>query len=175
MQDHRFEFEVDASPAEVWAVFWAPKYRGQVIEHGSVRIEILHPGDEKTGEGLVRSCHFPVPRWLLSGGRARSWEWLTEVHAPESWRYDAIGKPLWSQASGWTRLEDLGDGRTRVSFRETYHVFNPVLRGLLERAVHRFISRDNDVLMKRAIEAGVAALRAARGERSGEHSADSGC
>jgi len=166
MQEHRFHFDVEASPSEVWAVFWAPKHRGQVIEHGGVRIEILHPGDEKTGEGLVRHCHFPVPRWLLSGGRARSWEWLTEVNPPESWRYDAIGKPLWSQASGWTRLEDLGGGRTRVHFRETYHVFNPVLRWLCERAVHRFISRDNDGTMKRAIEGGVAALRTARQQRA---------
>ena len=70
---------------------------------------------------------------LLSGGKAKSWEWVTEVKPPESWRYDAIGKPLWSCATGWTRFEDLGDGRTRVHFRETYHVFNPILRFLLER------------------------------------------
>ena len=38
----------------------------------------------------------------------------------ESWRYDAIGKPLWSRAEGHTRLEDLGDGRTRVHFQEKY-------------------------------------------------------
>jgi len=42
-----------------------------------------------------------------------------------------------------------------VHFRETYHAFNPVLRFLLERRVHRFISKDNDVLMKRAVELGV--------------------
>jgi hypothetical protein len=158
MQDHRYSFEVDATPSEVWRVFWSPKRRGQVIEHGDVRIEIYHPGDA-TGEGLVRHCHFRVPRYLLSGGVGRSWEWLTEVKPGESWRYDAIGKPLWSKASGWTRLEDLGDGRTRVHFRETYHAFNPLMRVLLERAVHRFISKDNDKLMKRAIEGGVRAMR----------------
>ena len=81
----------------------------------------------------------------------------------ESWRYDAIGKPLWSEASGWTRLEDLGGGRTRVHFRETYHVFNPILRLLLERRVHRAISKDNDRLIKAAVERGVAALRERRG------------
>ncbi|HVA74627.1 MAG TPA: hypothetical protein VNF71_08680 [Acidimicrobiales bacterium] len=31
-------------------------------------IEILHPGDAE-GDGLVRHCAFPVPKWLLSGGR----------------------------------------------------------------------------------------------------------
>ena len=83
----------------------------------------------------------------------------------ESWRYDAVGKPLYSRATGWTRLEDLGGGRTRVHFRETYEAFNPILRVLLEKRVHAFISRDNDRIMKAAIEAGVAHARkaAARG------------
>lgn len=156
MQDHRYAFEIEATPEEIWRVFWGRRRR--VTEHGDVRIEILHFGDEK-GEGLIRHCEFPVPRYLLSGGRARSWEWLTEVKPCESWRYDAVGKPLFSKAAGETRLEDLGDGRTRVHFRETYHVFNPLLRVLLERRVHRFISRDNDRLMKAAIERGVQALR----------------
>ena len=165
MQDHRYAFEIDATPREVWAVFWPRRKRGQVTEHGDVRIEILHPGDD-SGEGLVRHCWFRVPRYLLSGGVGKSWEWLTEVKPGESWRYDAVGKPLWSQASGFTRLEDLGDGRTRVHFRETYHVFNPLLRALLERRVHGFISRDNDTLMRRASERGVAALRRHRAQSS---------
>lgn len=162
MREHAFQFEIDATPEELWAIFWGPRKRGQVVEHGDVRIEILHPGDE-TGEGLIRHCHFRVPRYLLSGGVARSWEWLTEVTPYKSWRYDAIGKPLWSRASGFTRLEALGDGRTRVHFRETYHVFHPLLRRLLERRVHAFISRDNDRLMKAALERGVEALRNPRG------------
>jgi len=158
VQDHRFSFELEATPEEVWSVFWAPKKKGQIIEAGAVRIEILHPGDSR-GEGLIRHCHFPVPRYLLSGGVAKSWEWLTEVVPGVSWRYDAVGKPLYSAASGWTRLERLPDDGTRVHFRETYHAFNPVLRFLLEARVHRFISKDNDVLMKAAIERGVHAMR----------------
>ncbi len=161
MQDHRYSFEVEATPQEIWQLFWN-KRKGQVIEHGNVRIEILHAGDEH-GEGLIRHCRFPVPRYLLSGGAAYSWEWLTEVKPCESWRYDAIGKPLWSKASGWTRFEDLGNGRTRVHFRETYHVFNPVFRFFLERFVHRSISADNDQKIKSSIELGLAAMRAARG------------
>jgi len=158
MQDHRYSFAVEATPQEVWNVFWGKRRR--VVEHGDVRIEILHFGDE-VGNGLIRHCRFRVPRYLLSGGVGRSWEWLTDVKPCESWRYDAVGKPLWSRASGWTRLENLGDGRTRVSFRETYDVFNPVLRRLLERRVHRFISKDNDILMKRAVEEGVRRQRGA--------------
>jgi hypothetical protein len=68
-----------------------------------------------------------------------------------SWRYDAVGKPLWSRASGFTRLEDLGDGRTQVFFRETYEVFNPVMRALLEKRVHRFISKGNDQLIEASV------------------------
>jgi hypothetical protein len=172
MQDHRYSFVVDATPEEVWRVLHPPRPRRlasgevQVIEHGDVRIEILHPGDEH-GDGLVRHCRFPVPRYLLSGGRAQSWEWVTEVVPNVSARYDAVGKPLWSKAQGWHRLEDLGDGRTRVHFRETYHVFNPVMRVLLERRVHRFISRDNDTLMEAAIRAGVARARERARERTG--------
>ena len=158
MQDHTYTIEVEGTPEECWAIFWS--HRSGSRTHGDVTIEILHPGDE-TGEGLVRHCHFPVPRWLLSTGVGVSWEWITEVRPHESWRYDAVGKPLWSKATGWTRLEDLGEGRTRVHFRETYHAFNPVLRALFEARVHRAISHSNDETMASSINAGIAQLRQA--------------
>ena len=156
MQFHQHTVDVPGTPEEVWSLFW---YRGPRPKGGGgVQIEILHPGDD-VGEGLIRHCTFPVPRYLLSGGVGHSWEWLTEVRPPVSWRYDAVGKPLWSKAEGHTRLEDLGDGRTRIHFAERYHAFNPVLRALLEKRVHRAISRDNDTLIASAIEAGLARLR----------------
>jgi len=157
MQEHTFSFEVDAPREEVWAVFWRHK-TGDVIEHGNLRIEIIHAGDAN-GEGLIRHCHFPVPWYLLSGGKAKSWEWLTQVKKPESWRYDAIGKPLWSQAGGTMRLEDIGNNRTRIHFCETYHVFNPIMRFFLEKIVHHAISKDNDVKMKRGVEGGLKMMR----------------
>jgi uncharacterized protein YndB with AHSA1/START domain len=40
-------------------------------------------------------------------------------------------------------FEDLGDGRTKVTFRETYHVFNPILRLLLERSWMSCFARSN--------------------------------
>ncbi len=129
------------------------------IRRFHAQIEILHPGDER-GEGLVRHCWFPVPWWLGSGGVGESWEWLTQVRPFESWRYDAVGKPLWSRAEGHTRLEDLGDGRTRIHFTETYHAFNPLLRRVLERRVHESISRDNDEMIA-LIERGIRWRRAA--------------
>jgi hypothetical protein len=159
MQEHHYEFEVDATPEQVWEVFW---YHGpdKPMTPG-VTIEILHPGDA-TGEGLVRHCHFPVPRWLGTGGIGRSWEWVTQVRPYTSWKYDAIGKPLWSKALGWQRYDDLGDDTTRVTFHEEYHVFNPLVRVLLERRVHRFISKDNDRLVQASIEGALRAYRARR-------------
>ena len=142
MQDHAFSFEVDAAPREIWALFWQRRQR--VVEHGDVRIEYLHWGDD-TGEGRIRHCHFRVPRYLLSGGVGRSWEWLTEVKPYESWKYDAIGKPLWSKAEGFITLTPAGDGKTRLDFIERYWAFNPWMEKLgLEKMVHEKLSRDND-------------------------------
>jgi hypothetical protein len=172
MQEHSFSIVVNAPPEEVWEVFW---YRGDDRPQNKIgTIDILHPGDDD-GNGLVRHCTFPVPRFLLSGGVGQSWEWLTEVRPYESWRYDAIGKPLWSRAEGFQRLEDLGDGRTRIHFTERYETFNPWMRRLgLERFVHKRLSRDNDTLLA-AIEGGIRwhRKRKARGRAGTEGAADS--
>lgn len=164
MREHTYSFEVDGTPEEAWKALHPPARplppgEHRVIEHGDVRIEILTEGDEN-GQGLVRTCTFPVPKYLLSGGVGRSWECVTEVRPNEYSRYEAVGKPLWSKASGWHRMEDLGNGRTRVEFGESYHAFNPVMRVLLEKRVHRFISKDNDRLVQRAVEQGIARQRA---------------
>ena len=99
----------------------------------------------------------------------QSWEWLTQVRPVESWRYDAVGKPLWSRATGHTRLEEhLGDGRTRVHFRETYETFNPWMRRIgLERYVHRRLSRDNDTILA-ALQGGLAWHRRRRAAASSD-------
>jgi hypothetical protein len=175
VQEHRYSFEIDAAPEEIWAVMHrrppartdgAPREVGEygpivrTIRHGDVTIEILHEGDEQ-GDGLVRHCYFKVPKYLLTKGVAESWEHVTDVVENESARYFAIGKPLWSRAEGEHRLERLPDGRTRVHFMERYHVYNPVMRRLLEARVHRFLSKDNDKLVKAGIEQGLAAARRA--------------
>lgn len=160
MQEHEFTFEVDGTPDEVWRALHPRLERG-VIDHGTVRIEIVHPGDAD-GLGLVRHCTFRVPRYLLSGGVGRSWEVVTESRPGEWSRYEAVGKPLWSRAGGWHRIEPVAPGRTRVTFGETYEAFNPVSRRLLEARVHRFISADNDTLIRQAVERGVSAQRRRR-------------
>ena len=82
------------------------------------------------------------PATCCRGARGQSWEWLTQVRPYESWKYDAIGKPLWSRAEGFTRLEDLGEGRTRLHFTE--YVLTPSTRcfGLCSNVVCTVSSRE---------------------------------
>jgi hypothetical protein len=140
VQDHRFDFVVDATPDEVWDVMWTTTRAG--VDTPTYKMEIYHQGDE-AGNGLVRHCVFPVPKYLLSGGRARSWETVTEAKMNKLSRYVAVGAPLWSRAEGYHELEEQPDGSTVLTFHETYHAYNPVLRFFLERPVHARISRDN--------------------------------
>jgi hypothetical protein len=146
MQTFTICFAVQATPERVWRVLHPPRPhdapRPRVIEYPAGRIEILNEGDD-AGEGLVRTCEFAVPRYLLSGGRARSWETVTEARYAELSRYVAISKPLWSRAEGYHRLEARPDGSTLLTFHETYHAYNPLLRALFERVVHKKISGDN--------------------------------
>jgi hypothetical protein len=55
-----------------------------------------------------------------------------------------------------------------VHFSETYRAFNPVLRALLEKRVHAFISKDNDRLIKESLTTGVRYLRAAKAKAAAQ-------
>jgi hypothetical protein len=147
MQRHEVAFSVTAPPHRVWRLFHPKTPPGAIVprtfEHPGGSITILREGDAD-GAGLVRTCTFPVPRWLLSGGMARSWEVVTEARRNEYARYEAVGKPLWSEAEGWHTLEPIDGGEgTRLTFVETYHAHSPILRALFEARVHRFISSSN--------------------------------
>jgi hypothetical protein len=154
MRSFTVRFHVDAPPRKVWRVLHprvppnAPKPR--VLEWPTGSMEILNEGDE-AGEGLVRTCVFPVPKYLLSGGKARSWETVTEATIYNVSSYVAVGKPLWSRTEGYHELEEQPDGSTVLTFHETYHAFNPVLRLLLEGPVHSKISRDNVDIYEHAL------------------------
>lgn len=155
MQRHHVSFVVGAPPHRVWRLLHPKTPPDAVVprtfEHPSGTITILRDGDED-GAGLVRSCTFRVPRWLLSRGVARSFEVVTEARRNEHARYEAVGKPLWSRATGSHTLEPVDGGEaTRLTFEETYHVFNPVLRALFEARVHRFISRDNSATIEQVL------------------------
>jgi hypothetical protein len=146
MQEHEITFLVDAPRRRVWRALhprWPDGPGPHVVDYPGGRIEVLFAGDE-ANQGLVRICTFPVPTFLLSRGTATSWECVVEARLHEFSRYVAIGKPLWSRAEGWHRLADEPDGRTRLTFHESYHARNPVLRPLFERRVHEFISERNN-------------------------------
>ena len=149
MQRHEVSFIVDAPPERVWKLFHAPPPAGSTtprrVEYPGGWVEILFEGDED-GKGLVRQCGFGVPKYLLSKGVARSWEVVIEARKNEYARYRAVGKPLWSNAEGWHELKALDSGRTQLTFVETYDVINPFMRLLLEKRVHRYISRHNSAL-----------------------------
>lgn len=140
------ELIVDAEVPKVWQALHLRVPPGTElpwrIEYPGGSIEVVVDGDE-AGQGLVRFATFRVPRYLLSGGLARSFETVVEARLHQFSRYVAVGKPLWSRAEGWHRLEEVGEGRTRLTFWESYHAFNPVLRRVCERRVHQFISANN--------------------------------
>ena len=146
MRSFTATFAIDAPARKVWRVLHPPPPPGatlpRIIEYPTGSIEILNEGDE-AGQGLVRTCVFDVPRYLLSGGKARSWETVTEARMNELSRYVAISKPLWSRAEGYHRLDEQPDGTTLLTFHETYHAYNPVARALFEKHVHAKISTDN--------------------------------
>jgi hypothetical protein len=146
VREHEVAFLVDAPARKVWRALhprWPDGPGPHVVDYPGGRIEILFAGDE-ANQGLVRICTFPVPRYLLSGGTATSWECIVEARLGELSRYVAVGKPLWSRAEGWHRLEEQADGRTLLTFHETYDAHNPLLRALFEARVHRFISERNE-------------------------------
>lgn len=154
MHEHVTELIVDAEVPAVWRLLHPRRPAGTAlpwrIAYPGGSIEVLADGDE-AGQGLVRLCTFRVPRYLLSGGVALSFESIVEARVDELSRYSAVGKPLWSRAEGWHRLEEVGEGRTRLTFRESYHAFNPVLRRVLEGRVHRFISAANAATYEKAL------------------------
>ena len=133
MQSYTVRFHIDAPPRRVWRVLHPPvppnSPRPRVLKWPTGSMEILHEGDE-AGEGLVRTCVFEVPKYLLSRGKGRSFETVTEAKLNKLSRYVAVGAPLWSRAEGYHELEEQPDGTTVLTFHETYHAYNPVLRFL---------------------------------------------
>src|SRR5262245_45766295 len=136
-------FAIAAPPRKVWRALHPRVPEGatvpRIFEYPAGSIEILYDGDA-AGQGLGRTCVFRVPRYLLSGGKARSWEVVTEARIDEISRYVAISRPLWSRAEGYHELAEQPDGSTLLTFHESYHVYNPALRALLARRVHAKIS-----------------------------------
>jgi hypothetical protein len=136
---HEFTVELPHSARRLWALFqrydlWK-EYAPGVLD-----VEIVHPGDA-AGNGLLRRVEYPLP----FGRRGESFELVRNVRENEGYDYVMLRTGL----SGSMRLEPLGPNRTRLRFRETFHMTKPVLRWF-EGPIYRYINRKNEESMRAA-------------------------
>jgi hypothetical protein len=136
---HEFTIDVPHSPARLWALFqrydlWK-EYAPAVLD-----VEIVYPGDVQ-GNGLLRRVIYPLP----FGRRGESLELVTNVRPNAGYDYVMLRSGL----SGSMALERLGPNRTRLRFRESFHMTTPLLRWF-EGPIYRFINRKNEESMRGA-------------------------
>ena len=139
MRHHEFAMEMPFSAARVWALFqrydlWK-EYAPSVLD-----VEIVHPGDAD-GNGLLRKVVYPLP----FGRRGESFELVTNVNLNRGYDYLMLRTGL----SGSMTLEPLGPNRTRIRFRESFHMTTPLLR-LFEGPIYRFINKKNEASIRGA-------------------------
>jgi hypothetical protein len=133
MRHHEFEMEMPFSAARIWALFqrydlWK-EYAPSVLE-----VEIVHPGDAG-GNGLLRKVIYPLP----FGRRGESFELVTNVQPARGYDYMMLRTGL----SGSMSLEPLAPNRSRIRFRESFHMTTPLLRWF-EGPIYRFINKKNE-------------------------------
>ena len=139
MRQHEFTVDLPHSARRLWALFqrydlWK-EYAPGVLD-----VEIVHPGDA-AGNGLLRRVVYPLP----FGRRGESFELVRNVRENEGYDYVMLRTGL----SGSMQLEPLGPNRTRLRFRETFHMTTPVLRWF-EGPIYRYINRRNEESMRAA-------------------------
>src|SRR5438094_895408 len=101
---------------------------------------VARPHDAE-GNGLLRRVVYPMPL----GRRGESFELVKNVRANQGYDYVMLRTGL----SGSMTLEPLGPNRTRLRFRETFHMTKPWLRWL-EGPIYRFINKKNEESMRGA-------------------------
>jgi len=136
---HEFTVDLPHSARRLWALFqrydlWK-EYAPGVLD-----VEIVHPGDA-AGNGLLRRVVYPLP----FGRRGESFELIRNVRENEGYDYVMLRTGL----SGSMQLEPLGPNRTRLRFRETFHMTTAVLRWF-EGPIYRYINRKNEESMRAA-------------------------
>ena len=141
VREHEYEVELPFSPARLWALFqrydlWK-EYAPAVLD-----VEIVWPGDAE-GNGLLRRVVYPLP----FGRRGESFELVRNVRAGEGYDYLMLGSGL----EGSVMLRPAGVNRTRLRFRERFHMKKSWLRWL-EGPIYRFINRKNEESMRGAVE-----------------------
>jgi hypothetical protein len=139
VRTHEYTVDLPHAPARLWALFqrydlWK-EFAPAVLE-----VEVVHPGDA-SGNGLLRKVVYPLPL----GRRGESFELVRNVRPNGGYDYLMLRTGL----SGSMSLERLGPNRTRLRFRETFHMTTPVLRWL-EGPIYRFINRQNEASMRGA-------------------------
>ena len=139
MRQHEFTVDLPHSARRLWALFqrydlWK-EYAPGVLD-----VEIVHPGDA-AGNGLLRRVVYPLP----FGRRGESFELIRNVRENEGYDYVMLRTGL----SGSMQLEPLGPNRTRLRFRETFHMTTAVLRWF-EGPIYRYINRKNEESMRAA-------------------------
>lgn len=139
MRQHEFAMEMPFAVARIWALFqrydlWK-EYAPSVLD-----VEIVYPGDAG-GNGLLRKVIYPLP----CGRRGESFELVRNVRPERGYDYLMLRTGL----SGSMALEALGPNRTRICFRESFHMTAPLLRWF-EGPIYRYINRQNEASIRGA-------------------------
>ena len=139
MRHHEFTIDLPASAPRLWALFqrydlWK-EYAPAVLD-----VEIVYPGDA-AGNGLLRRVIYPLP----FGRRGESYELVKNVTPGVGYDYVMIRSGL----EGSVTLEPIAPNRTRLRFRERFHMRTPVLRWF-EGPIYRFINKKNEESMRGA-------------------------
>lgn len=140
MREHRFSLDIPHPPARVWALMqdydrWT-EYAPMVL-----RVDVLHPGDER-GNGLLRRVIYRLP----FGRTGSALELVTGVEPERGYTYTMIGREPGNDQTGRVRLEPTPTG-CRLHFEERYHLARLPWR-LLEGPIYRFINRQNERSMQ---------------------------
>ena len=125
--------EMPFSAARIWALFqrydlWK-EYAPAVLD-----VEVVWPGDAD-GNGLLRKVIYPLP----FGKKGESFELVKNVEQNRGYDYLMLRTGL----SGSVRLEPIGPNRTRIRFRESFHMENRLLR-FFEGPIYRYINKKNE-------------------------------
>jgi len=139
MREHEYTVELPHAAPRLWALFqrydlWK-EYAPAVLD-----VEIVYPGDDG-GNGLLRRVVYPLP----FGRRGESFELVKNVTPGVGYDYVMIRSGL----EGSVTLEPIGPNRTRLRFRERFHMRTPVLRWF-EASIYRFINKKNEESMRGA-------------------------
>jgi len=139
MRTHEYEIELPFAARRLWALFqrydlWK-EYAPAVLD-----VEVVFPGDAQ-GNGLVRKVTYPLP----FGRRGESFELVKNVQPERGYDYIMLRGGL----TGSVSLERAAANRTRLRFRESFHLGTPVLKWF-EGPIYRFINKKNEESMRGA-------------------------